>query len=187
MEEETFCTEAFTADYFRQLKVDKVYYQGKTEHQSVFLFYNKIFGKVLFLDGKLQSAQIDEFIYHEALVHPALISHSASRKVLIIGGGEGATLREALRHSSVKKAVMVDVDKKLVELCQEYLPEWSAGAFSDSRAELIFKDARCYLEKTNQKFDVIVSDLTEPVEGGPSIYLFTREFFKSSKFSLVAG
>jgi spermidine synthase len=184
MEEGLFYFEPFTADFSRQLKVDKIYYQGKTEYQLVQLFHNKIFGKVLFLDGKIQSAQIDEFIFHEALVHPALIIHAAPRKVLIIGGGEGATLREALRHSCVEKTVMVDIDKKLVELCQEHMPEWSDGAFSDSRTQLIFGDARRYIEKTEQKFDVIVSDLTEPVNEGSSIYLFTREFFKKIYHSL---
>lgn len=178
MEEGLFCFEPFTADFSRQLKVDKIYYQGKTKYQLVFLFHNKIFGKVLFLDGKIQSAQTDEFIFHEVLVHPALTTHVAPRKVLIIGGGEGATLREALRHSSVEEAVMIDIDKKLVELCQEHMPEWSEGAFSDSRTQLIFGDARRYTERTRQKFDVIISDLTEPVKEGPSVYLFTKEFFE---------
>jgi len=178
MEEGFFYLETFTADFFRQLKVDKIYYQGKTEYQLVQLFHNRIFGKILFLDGKIQSAQIDEFIFHESLVHPALMTHVAPRKVLIVGGGEGATLREALRHSAVERAVMVDIDKKLVELCQEHMPEWSAGAFSDSRTQLIFGDARRYMERTEQKFDVIISDLTEPVKEGPSVYLFTKDFFE---------
>lgn len=177
MEEELFFFETFTADFFRHLKVDKIYYQGKTEYQLVQLFHNRIFGKILFLDGKIQSAQIDEFIFHESLVHPALMTHVAPRKVLIVGGGEGATLREVLRHASVERAVMVDIDKKLVELCQEHMPEWSEGAFSDTRTQLIFGDARQYIERTQQKFDVIISDLTEPVKGGPSVYLFTTDFF----------
>jgi spermidine synthase len=179
-EEGLFCVELFTADFARQLKVEKIYYQGKTKYQLVLLFQNNIFGKVLFLDGKIQSAQVDEFIFHEALVHPALITHAAPKKVLIIGGGEGATLRETLRHSTVEKVVMIDIDKKLVELCQKHLPEWSDGAFSDSRTRLRFGDARRYIERTTQKFDVIVSDLTEPVKEGPSVYLFTKEFFEKT-------
>jgi spermidine synthase len=178
MEEGLFFFEPFTADFARQLKVDKIYYQGKTKYQRVQLFHNRIFGKVLFLDGKIQSAQIDEFIFHEALVHPALITHTAPRKVLIIGGGEGATLRETLRHLSVEKAVMVDIDRKLVKLCQEHMPEWSDGAFSDVRTRLIFGDARRYVERTKQEFDIIISDLTEPLKEGPSVYLFTKEFFE---------
>jgi spermidine synthase len=170
--------EPFTDDFSRHFKVDKIDYQGRTKYQLVQFFQSKVFGKILFLDGKIQSAQIDEFVFHESLVHPALITHDAPQKVLIIGGGEGATLRETLRDSSVEKAVMVDIDKKLIELCQEYMPEWSDGAFSDTRTQLIFGDARRYVEKTKQKFDVIISDLTEPVKAGPSVYLFTKEFFK---------
>lgn len=195
IDEGLFYFEPFTEDFSRHFKVDKIYYQGKTKYQFVQLFHNKVFGKVLFLDGKIQSAQVDEFIFHESLVHPALITHSAPRKVLIIGGGEGATLRETLRHSSVEKAVMVDIDKKLVELCQKHMPEWSEDSFSDPRTQLIFGDARRYIERSRQKFDVIISDLTEPVRASPSIYLFTKEFFekvflnlkKEGVFVLQAG
>jgi len=170
--------EPFIDDFSRYFKVDKIYYQGKTKYQLVQFFHSKVFGKILFLDNKIQSAQIDEFIFHESLIHPALITHAAPQKVLIIGGGEGATLRETLKHSPVEKAVMVDIDRELVELCQEYLPEWSDGSFSDPRTQLVFRDARQYIERTRHKFDVIISDLTEPVKAGPSIYLFTKEFFE---------
>ena len=97
---------------------------------------------------------------------------------MILGGGEGATLREVLKHQNVAKATMVDIDRELVELCQKYLPEWSGGAFTDPRTDLIHADARRYVKETHEKFDVVVSDLTEPLEKGPSLYLFTREFFK---------
>jgi len=173
-----YYSELFTDDFSRQFKVDKIYFQGKTKYQFVQFFFNKVFGKVLFLDGKIQSAQIDEFIFHESLVHPALITHVAPGKVLIIGGGEGATQRETFRHSTVERTVMIDIDRKLVELCQEYLPEWSDGSFFDPKAKLIFGDARRYIKRTKEKFDVIISDLTEPVRAGPSVYLFTREFFE---------
>ncbi|MFQ6070567.1 MAG: polyamine aminopropyltransferase [Candidatus Aminicenantales bacterium] len=172
-----FYFEPFTDDFSRHFKVEKIYYQGKTEFQRVQIFGCKVFGRVLFLDGKIQSAEIDEFVFHEALVHPALISHPSPTKVLVIGGGEGATIREVLRHDGVEKAVMVDIDRKLVELCQEYLPPWSAGSFSNSKTRLLFGDAKEYLAGVNEEFDVIVSDLTEPVREGPSVYLFTREFF----------
>ena len=114
--------ERFTGHLIRNIKVEKVYYEGKTEYQYVQIFDNKLLGKMLFLDKKIQSAEIDEFVFHESLVHPALLTHPDPQRVLIIGGGEGATLREVLRHGSVKKATMVDIDRKLVELCQKYLP-----------------------------------------------------------------
>lgn len=170
--------EPFTDDYIRYFKVAKIYYQGKTDYQFVQIFHSKLFGKVIFLDGKIQSAQIDEFIFHEALVHPSLFTHVAPQEVLVIGGGEGATIRETLKHKTVEKVVMVDIDKKLVELCKKYLPEWSDGCFSDVKTQLIFSDAVQYVSQTKQKFDVIISDLTEPVKGGPSVFLFTKEFFE---------
>ncbi len=153
-------------------------YHGKTAYQKVDMVVLESFGKTLFLDGKIQSAEIDEAVYHEVLVHPAMITHGSPEKVLIIGGGEGATLREVLRYP-VKKAVMVDIDEQLVKLCEAYMPEWHRGAFYDERSEVIFTDARQYIENTDEKFDVIISDLTEPIEGGPSVMLFTKEFYQS--------
>jgi spermidine synthase len=170
--------EPFTKSFARRFRIDKLYYKGNTEYQHVQCFYNEFFGKILFLDEKIQSAEIDEYVYHESLVHPVLITHPSPQKVLVLGGGEGATIREVLRHSTVESVTMVDIDKQLIDLCQEFLPEWSDGAFSDPKTHLIFGDARKYVEETEEKFDAIISDLTEPVEGGPSVYLFTKEFFK---------
>jgi len=176
--EESYYSESFSEYFVRRFKVDKFYYKGKTKYQFIECFYNQFLGKVLFLDKKIQSAQIDEYIYHESLVHPALFTHPAPRKVLVLGGGEGATIREVLKHSTVEKVTMVDIDKDLVKVCQKYLPEWSEGAFSNSKTDLIFGDARRFIEETQERFDVIISDLTEPVEEGPSVHLFTNEFFK---------
>ena len=176
-EEGLYFFEKYAESIARAIRVDELYYQGNTQHQFVQIFRNAFLGKVLFLDQKIQSAQADEYIYHESLVHPALFTHPSPRRTLIIGGGEGATLREVLRHACIEKAVMVDIDKQLVELSKQYLPEWSQGAFADPRARLIFGDARRFLEESEEKFDVIVSDLTEPIESGPSVYLFTKEFF----------
>jgi len=169
--------EPFTEDFLRILRVEKVLFQGRTRHQLVHCFKSRIFGKTLFLDGKIQSAEVDEFIFHETLVHPALVAHPGPSKVLILGGGEGGTLREVLRHACVKQAIMVDLDRELVGLCRRYLPEWSRGAFSSPRAKLLFREARSYIEKTRQKFNVVISDLTEPLRGTPSVPLFTKEFF----------
>lgn len=173
-----FFIEPFTEDFLRLFKVDKVLFEGKTKFQFVQCLHNRVFGKLLFLDRRIQSAEIDEFIFHETLVQPALFSHPSPQNVLIIGGGEGATLREVLRHSTVRKAVMLDIDRELVEICRTILPEWSAGAFSDSRSKLLFGDGRKYIKQTMDRFDVIIADLTEPLEEGPSVYLFTREFFE---------
>ena len=175
--EENYYAETYTENFIRRFKINKLYYRGKTDHQYVECFHNQFLGKVLFLDGKIQSAQVDEYMYHESLVHPTLITHPSPRRALIFGGGEGATLREVLKHGTIEEAIMVDIDKKLVELCRKYLPEWSDGAFSNPKTDLVYGDARRFVEKTQKKFDIIISDLTEPLDKGPSVYLFTEEFF----------
>jgi spermidine synthase len=100
------------------------------------------------------------------------------KKVVIIGGGEGATLYEVLRHNTVEKAWMIDIDKRVVELCDEYMPEWHRGAFKDPRTTLLFEDGRKFLEKSKEKFDVILIDIPEPVEEGPAYLLYTEEFYR---------
>jgi len=150
----------------------------KTKFQRIDIVECHRYGKCLFLDGKIQSSEADEFIYHEVLVHPALLLPSSLKKVLIIGGGEGATLREVLKHPSLEYILMVDIDQELIKYCQQFLPEWSRGAFEDSRVELIFEDARKHLEETKEIFNSMIIDLPEPLEGGPAWRLYTREFYK---------
>ena len=144
-------------------------------------------GRCMFLDGEIQSAESDEFIYHEALVHPAMVCAPAPHRVFVAGGGEGATLREVLRHRGVEEVVMVDVDGEVVEAARRYLPQWSAGAFDDPRVRLVHADARAYLERDARPYDVIVVDVTDPLAGGPSYRLFTQEFYRLAHDRLVPG
>ena len=130
------------------------------------------------MDGKVQSTQTDEFIYHEVLVHPAMLAHPAPKRVLVIGGGEGATLREVLRHRSVERALMVDIDREVVEVSRKMLPEFHAGAYDDPRTQLVFEDARRWIETHDEIFDVIIIDLSDPIEEGPCYRLYTREFYQ---------
>jgi len=159
-------------------RIEEVLYAGQTKFQSAQIIRSSSFGICLVLDGKIQSSEADEFIYHEALVQPAMITHPCPEAVFIAGGGEGATLREALRHKTVKRAVMVDIDEEVVALSKKYLPDHSRGAFEDSRTELHHVDARDYLAKSNDKFDIIVIDLPDPIEEGPAYLLYTREFYQ---------
>ena len=158
-------------------RVRRPIFSGKTRFQKVDIVELDVFGKTVFLDEKIQSAAVDEYIYHESLVHPVLVAHPAPRRVFVAGGGEGATLREILRHNTVERAVMVDIDGEFVDLCRVHLPEWHQGAFDDPRVEVIHDDARKYLFETEEVYDVVISDLTEPLEEGPSQLLFTREFY----------
>ena len=157
--------------------VKSTLYSKTSQFQQIDIIDTEGYGLCLVLDGKLQSTESDEFIYHEALVHAAMLTHPEPHRVMIIGGGEGATLREALRYPSVNEAVMVDIDKDVVESCREHLPRWHQGAFDDPRSEVLHADARKYLEDAKEPFDVIIIDLSDPIEEGPAYLLFTREFY----------
>ena len=159
-------------------------YSGRTKFQAVDIINTGSFGVCLVLDGKIQSSEADEFIYHEALVHPTMLAHPQPEKVFIAGGGEGATLREVLAHNTVKRAVMVDIDEEVVGLCRRFLPSWHQNAFDDPRAELHFADARKYLEESSDKFDVIIIDLVDPLEEGPARLLYTKEFYQTVRRKL---
>ncbi len=153
-------------------------YSGSTAFQRVDIVDTYAFGRCLVLDGKIQSSELDEYVYHEILVHPAILIHpTLPKEALIMGGGEGAVLRELLKYPSIESIVMVDLDKEVVDICRENLPAWHENSFSDKRVELLHMDARQYLEENDRCFDVIISDLTEPVDEGPSYLLFTREFY----------
>ncbi len=149
----------------------------QTRFQFMEIMETHSYGKVLVLDGRIQSSQADEFIYHEILVQPGLLAHPAPRRAMVIGGGEGATVREILRHGSITDCLMVDIDDEVVAECRRHLPEMHRGAFDDPRTRLLHEDARAYLEKTSDRFDLIVIDLVEPLEEGPACLLFTREFY----------
>ncbi len=136
--------------------VHEIYIHKKTKYQDMWIVECGDFGKSLFLDGEWQSSTINEFYYHEALVHPACIAHKSPLTVLILGGGEGATLREVLKWKSVEKVTMVDIDGELVSACQEYLPEMHQGAFDDPRVELIIDDAINFLGKALVNWDIII-------------------------------
>lgn len=167
-----------TSDSGLWLRYTRQIVHSKTPFQEVRIVETDSFGRCLLLDGKVQSAQADEFIYHEALVHPAMLCHRKPANVFIAGGGEGATLREVLRHPDVEEVVMVDLDRDVVELCREHLDTWHRGSFEDSRVTLIHEDARAYLEGEDRTYDVIILDLSEPLDDGPSYLLFTREFYQ---------
>ena len=162
--------------------------EAQTKFQHVEIMETASYGKLLVLDGRIQSSQADEFIYHEALVHPGMLATDRPpQNALVIGGGEGATLREALKYRSLTRAVMVDIDGEVVDLCKKHLAEMHRGAFEDKRTEVRNEDARAYLEKTGERFDFISVDLVEPLEEGPACALFTKEFYTLVRDRLTPG
>lgn len=157
--------------------LNSVLYKGTSEYQDIVLLDTKRFGKVLVIDGKMQSAEADEFIYHECLIHPAFLCHPKPKTVFIMGGGEGSAAREALKHRAIDKVVMCDIDQEVVDFCRKYLTV-NQEAFSHKKLELVINDAKAELEKRQEKFDIIVGDLADPVEGGPCYQLYTKSFYE---------
>ena len=179
--------EEFAPTELHHHAVDRVYYAGRSQFQQIAVIETPAFGKMLILDGDTQSSQHDEKIYHESLVHPALAGASDRSEILILGGGEGATLREILRHPGGKRCTMVSIDGEVVELSKTYLPEWSDGAFESPRARVIVGDALRFLKEDGGRYGVVVSDLTEPLADSPSNPLFCDEVFRDIKARLTDG
>ena len=155
----------------------------KTPFQKMEIYETESHGRVLLLDGLVQTTENDEFFYHEMLVHPAIMSHPRPRDVLIIGGGDGGTLREVLRHR-VRSAVLVEIDGRVIEACRRYFPGLAAS-FGDQRAAVIVDDGNRFVRETDRRFDVILVDSSDPV--GPSAVLHQRAFYAALKKRLRPG
>ena len=141
------------------------------------IFENAVLGKVMALDGVIQTTEADEFIYHEMLTQVPLLAHPAPRRVLIIGGGDGGILREVAKHQGVEHITMVEIDGSVVEMCKEYFPGHSAGAFDDPRLNLVIDDGMNFVANTTERYDVIISDSTDPI--GPAEVLFSENFYEA--------
>ncbi len=158
-----------------------------TPYQEMYIVETGAYGKALILNGTWRSCSADEFIYNEALVHPAMVSYQSPKNVLILGGSEGAILREVLRWKTVEKVQMIDIDGEVVEACRQHLFEMHQNAFDDPRVELTIADKLDILETTSQQWDIIISDLTEPLDQGFSLLLFTHDHFNKLKKVLSPG
>lgn len=169
--------------YGQEFAVDKVYFENKTDHQHLVIFENAKFGRVMALDGIIQTTEADEFIYHEMLTHVPLLAHGNVKRVLIIGGGDGGMLREVCKHSSVEHITQVEIDDQVVDMCKEYLPNHSAGAYDDPRVNIVIDDGANFVRQCTDKFDVIISDSTDPI--GPGDVLFTSDFYADCKQCLT--
>ena len=183
----TWFHDGLTPDLGMVHKVESFLYSGQSAYQTIEVIKTRSFGTCLVLDGKIQSSEADEFVYHEALVQPVMVTHPSPRRVLVAGGGEGATLREVLKHHTVERVTMVDLDDEVVKVCRQYLPSFSAGAFDDPRTELIVGDARAHMQQSTQQYDVIIIDLPDPLQAGPAQLLYTREFYSFVRNRLAPG
>ena len=173
---ELWFTELQTPIMSISCKTKKTLYSEKSKFQDIGVIDTEQFGRMLVLDSVIQTTIEDEFVYHEMITHVPLFTHRNPKKALVIGGGDGGAIREILKHPSIEKAVLVEIDGRVVEVCKEYLPEISCG-LSDKRAEVIVDDGIKYIKEHKNEFDVISVDSTDPV--GPAVGLFAANFYKA--------
>jgi len=157
-------------------KTKKTYHTEKTQYQDLALIETEQFGRMLVLDGTVQTTIEDEFVYHEMITHVPLFTHKNPKKVLVIGGGDGGTIREIIKHPSVEKAVLCEIDEKVIEVSKKYLPEISC-ALGNDKVVVKVGDGIKYVHEHKNEFDVIIVDSTDPV--GPAEGLFAVDFYKA--------
>lgn len=164
------------------MRVNRWLYSAQSQYQRIDIFESPFYGRVFSLDGITMTTEIDEFMYHEMLVHVPMFMHPNPKKVLVIGGGDGGSIREVLKHPSVEKAVMCEIDELVVKAAIEYLP-YTSNKFNDPRVELVYEDGAKFVRQFKNEFDVIIIDSTDPTagEGG---HLFTLEFYKACNEAL---
>ncbi|MBQ1469456.1 MAG: polyamine aminopropyltransferase [Schwartzia sp.] len=167
-------TENHTENVRFSIKVDKQLYTGQSEFQRIDIFDSEEFGRVLALDGYVMLTEKDEFMYHEMIVHVPMCVHPNPRKILVIGGGDGGTVRELVKYSSVESVDLVEIDEDVVTACKEYLPQ-TAGMLEDPRVNTHFEDGLKFIRHHENEYDLIIVDSTDPF--GPGEGLFTREFY----------
>lgn len=172
---ELWLTEKQTPNLSLSIKIRETLFRKSSPFQEILLVDSYQFGKVLFLEGTFQTTEKDEFFYHEMITHVALFSHPEPERVLIIGGGDGGTLREILKHNSVREAVLVEIDRDVVDISRKYLPFFSSFE-GDSRYTIEITDGIEYVKKHENRFDIIIVDSTDPV--GPAVGLFSESFYK---------
>ena len=177
--------ETLWPDWAQRLRVKEVLFRDKTQHQDLIVFESFAWGRVLALDGVVQTTTADEYVYHEMLVHVPIRAHGRAQDVLIIGGGDGGCLREALRHGSVRRATLVEIDRGVIDFCRRYLPSLSAGAFEHPKARIVIADGARYVHETDDRYDVLIVDSTDPQ--GPGAALFTEAFYRDCRRLLRPG
>lgn len=167
-------TEKQTENFGITMKVKRTLHTEKTDYQMLEMVETEEWGRMLLLDGMVMTSIKDEFVYHEMVAHVPLFTHPNPEHVLVVGGGDGGVIREVLKHPSVKKATLVDIDGKVIEYSKKYLPE-IAGMLDDERVEVKVGDGFMHIAESENAYDVIMVDSTEPV--GPAVHLFTKGFY----------
>lgn len=185
---ELWISERFKDSVETGWRVKKTLYHAVSEFQTIDIVETDFYGRMLLLDGLVMTTEKDEFIYHEMISHIPMLAHPNPKQVLVIGGGDGGTVREVLKHPSVERVVLCEIDGLVIESSREFLPS-IAGALDDPRVDIQVRDGAAYIaeiargsgveaegpKQSDSKFDVILIDSTDPI--GPGGHLFTKEFY----------
>jgi spermidine synthase len=182
--EESLYVDLVPLGYAQRMAMTAVVCRERTPFQELLIFDNPRFGRVLALDGIVQTTEADEFVYHEMLVHVPLLAHGGAKRVLIIGGGDGGALRQVLRHP-VERVTMVEIDETVIARCRTHMPKLSNGAFDDPRLNLVIADGQRFLAETTDRFDAVIIDSPDPV--GPGEALFSAEFYHLARARMSPG
>ena len=171
---ELWFTEKHTEHVKLSIQVDKQIYSSQSEFQRIDIFESPEFGRFLTLDGYMMLTEKDEFVYHEMMVHVPMAVHPNVKKVLVIGGGDGGTIRELGRYATIEEIDLVEIDEEVVEACKKHLPQTACG-FEDTRVKCYYDDGLKFVRKYENTYDLILVDSTDPF--GPGEGLFTKEFY----------
>ena len=177
--------ERLHANWRQAIRVKELLFREQTGLQDLVIFESFDWGRVLALDGVVQTTTGDEFCYHEMIVHVPLLAHGRAREVLIIGGGDGGCLREALKHPGVERVTQVEIDAGVIELSRRWLPSLSDGAFDHPKARVLITDGAKFAAESAERFDVVIVDSTDPQ--GPGAVLFTEPFYRDVRRLLNPG
>jgi spermidine synthase len=175
--------ETLYSEWGQNFEQGKTLFEAATDHQQLIIFENRRFGRVMALDGVIQTTEADEFVYHEMMVHVPMNTHPCPKRVLIIGGGDGGILREVLKHTSIESVTQVEIDRAVVDMCVEHFPKHSEGAFDDPRLNLVIDDGAAFIANNQEQFDVIITDSTDPI--GPGEVLFESAFYQGCANALT--
>jgi len=182
---ENFYKEITPAGFGVAIKSKKVLFSEQSKFQKVEIIESdSALGKILTLDDLMMTTEGDEFFYHEMISHIPMMNHKCPKSVLVIGGGDGGTVREVLKHDTVERVVLCEIDGMVIEVCKKYLPT-IAGKLDDPRVEILVEDAIEYIKNKKNEFDIVLIDSTDPM--GPGEGLFTEEFYTNVKNSLKKG
>ena len=164
--------ETLYSEWGQNFEQDQILFEAETGHQHLIIFDNPRLGRVMALDGVIQTTEADEFVYHEMMVHVPMNTHLNAKHILIIGGGDGGILREVLKHKSVESVTQVEIDRAVIDMCIEYFPNHSKGAFDDPRLNLVISDGAAFIANNEKSFDVIITDSTDPIGPGEVLFEF---------------